>query len=70
MSEHDTVIPPNEAFDQAKLDAIYTIRIPGGTKAMIERLNLTWRTKMNEDVRETIARVLHEANFDKSIYLG
>ena len=70
MPDHGTVIPPNEEFDQGKLDAIFTIRIPGGTKAMIERLTLTWRAKMNEDVRETIARVLHEANFDKSIYLS
>jgi len=68
--EHETVVSPNEPYEQGKLDAIFTIRIPGGTKAMIERLNLTWRAKLNEDMRETIARVLHEANFDKSVYLS
>ena len=56
--------------EQGKLDALFTVRIPTGTKSMVDKLDPTWKAKMHYDVRTTIAKVLHEAGFDRNLYLG
>ena len=53
-----------------KLTESYTFRIPEVTKAKTDRLSSTWKKKLNENLLMTIARLLHEAEFDPSKYLS
>ncbi|MBW2066707.1 MAG: hypothetical protein JRJ03_17495 [Deltaproteobacteria bacterium] len=59
-----------ENVETSKLNSLYTIRIPDGTKAMIDKLSPLWKKKLNEALRLTVAKVLHEANFDPNVYLN
>lgn len=52
-----------------KLTEILSIRIPAVTKAQIDKLSASNRTKLNERIMIAIAQILHEAAFDPSFYL-
>lgn len=53
-----------------KLDAIYTLRIPEVTKRAIDKLLPEKKAKLNRKLLNTIAKILHEANFYPEIYLS
>ncbi|MBW1998594.1 MAG: hypothetical protein JRJ29_11590 [Deltaproteobacteria bacterium] len=59
-----------ESVETSKLSSLYTMRIPDSTKTMIDKLSPLWKKKLNERLRLTIAKVLHEANFDPNVYLN
>ena len=56
--------------EEAKKTAILSVRVADETKAMVDKLNDVWKKKLNHDLRLTVAKVLHEANFDPSVYLN
>lgn len=47
----------------------YALRIPEITKAKTDRLSAAWKQKLNDALLLTIARILHESEFDPSVYL-
>ena len=56
--------------EEAKLDAVYTFRLPMSTKAMIDRLSIEDKADLNRRLRITVAKKLHEVNFDPAVYLN
>lgn len=59
-----------DSNDEGKLDSVYTFRIPSHTKSMTDKLSVEDKADLNYRLRLTIAKKLHEINFDASIYLG
>jgi len=57
-------------YDEAKLDNIYSFRIPKVTKDMVDKLNRTQKADLNRRLLLEIAKKIHEANFNPEIYLG
>jgi hypothetical protein len=57
------------SLEHGKLDTTYTLRIPSGTKAMLDRLTDEQKTKLNNDLRLVMARALHDATFNPNDYL-
>jgi hypothetical protein len=57
------------ADQHAKLDTTYTLRIPSGTKDMLDRLTDEQKAHLNNEIRLTMAKCLHDAAFDSSVYL-
>lgn len=57
-----------------KLTEQYTIKIPSKTKQMIDELPPDFHRKLREDLRLTMAKVIHEwrswQNFKPEVYLG
>jgi hypothetical protein len=53
-----------------KLVEEYTLRIPEVTKRRLDRLTKPQRKQMNELLLVSMAKFLHEANFDPSRYLA
>ena len=56
--------------EYSKNDAIYSFRIPEHTKAMTDKVPADKKADLNERLRITVARFLHDQNFDASLYLG
>ena len=52
-----------------KLTAVFPIRVPEITKQGLDKLNTSFKRKLNEELLLTMARILHEAAFDPSVYL-
>ena len=52
-----------------KRTEIFSMRIPSITKALIEGLSPTDKTRLNDSILMTIAKCLHEAKFDPRLYL-
>ncbi len=52
-----------------KLSATFTMRIPEPTKDSLDKLNSSFKKKLNEELLLVMARILHEAAFDPSVYL-
>jgi hypothetical protein len=48
----------------------YSFRLPADTKRMTEALSPPMKKKLTHELQITVARVLHEAAFDPSVYLG
>ena len=63
-------MPPIRDAEQSKLESIYSFRIPLKTKNMVEALNLSQKSRLNQRLRIEIAKMLHECNFDPALYLG
>ena len=63
-------MPDSEHIEQAKLDALITIRIPTCMKSMVDKLDSTWKAKVYYNMRTAIAKTLHEKGFERSMYLG
>ena len=63
-------MPPIKDAEQSKLESIYSFRIPLKTKNMVEALNLSQKSRLNQRLRIEIAKMLHECNFDPALYLG
>jgi hypothetical protein len=55
------------AYD--KLSETYSMRIPEITKIKIDKLPAPFKRKLNHELLMTIARVLHEADFNPCNYL-
>jgi hypothetical protein len=53
-----------------KLTETHSFRIPEITKHKIEQLPGGWKKKLNEALLMTIAKTLHEAEFDYIKYLS
>ena len=53
-----------------KLTETYTLRIPEITKSEIDRLPPLLKSKLNNEILLTMARVIHESKFDASLYLS
>lgn len=53
-----------------KLTETFTLRIPEITKAGIDRLPPILKTKLNNEILLTMARVIHESKFDPQLYLS
>ena len=61
---------PNEPMsDIDKLENIFSLRIPSATKRMLDDLTTVEKAKLNEAVRNTIAKAIHESKFDPRLYL-
>ena len=59
----------NGDLQTGKLTAMFPIRIPEITKQKLDKLNSPFKRKLNEELLLTMARILHEAAFDPSVYL-
>ena len=53
-----------------KLNEIYTLRVSENLKALTDKLSPEWKIKLNQEIRLTMAKVVHESRFDPSLYLG
>jgi len=51
-----------------KLETI-SVRVPSITKSKVDRLNPTQKKALNEAILVTVARAIHDAEFDPSKYL-
>ena len=51
-----------------KLETI-SVRVPSITKNKVDKLNATQKKALNEAIIVTIARAIHDAEFDPSKYL-
>ena len=58
-----------ELHDIDKLEINFTLRIPEITKGHIDRLSSEMKKKLNNRILLTMARTLHEADFDPRKYL-
>lgn len=47
----------------------YALRVSHKMKVHIEALSPMWKKKLNHEIRLTIARILHEADFDPYRYM-
>lgn len=56
-------------MSRAKLISIYSFRITPKMKEEVENLSPILKSRLNEQLRLTLARVLHEASFDPKNYL-
>ena len=56
--------------EQAKLDSIYAFRLPKKAKDLVDGLTLSQKARLNQRLRFEVAKVLHEYNFDATLYLG
>ncbi len=52
-----------------KLTETFSLRIPEITKHMIDGLSKADKNKLNEAVRNTIAKAIHTSKFDARLYL-
>jgi len=52
-----------------KLVDTYALRISHKTKVFTNSLSPVWKKKLNHELRLTIARLLHEANFNPWDYM-
>jgi hypothetical protein len=52
-----------------KLTETFSLRIPEITKYKIDKLPATYKRKLNESILLTIAHILHESEFNASLYL-
>lgn len=59
-----------EAMEQPTETFTYSFRIPLKTKVMVDELTPARKKRLNQELQLTVARVLHEANFDPTRYLG
>jgi hypothetical protein len=59
----------NSDLQTGKLTAMFPIRVPEITKAKLDKLNVSFKRKLNEEILITMARILHESEFDPSVYL-
>ena len=57
-------------FKMAKLDSIFPLRIPSKLKEHLDFLSDEHKDRLYYRLRLEIAREVHAANFDPSIYLG
>lgn len=48
----------------------YSLRVPEITKTKIDRLSPVWKSELNDKLLLTIAKVLHDSEFDPKIYLS
>lgn len=53
-----------------KLDETFTIRIPSCLKDHLDKLPEEHKQHMNKELRELMARSVHAAKFDSSLYLS
>ena len=53
-----------------KLTETYTLRIPEITKSEIDRLPPLLKSKLNNEILLTMARIIHESKFNASLYLS
>ena len=51
-----------------KLETI-SVRVPSITKSKVDKLNATQKKALNEAILVTVARAIHDAEFDPSKYL-
>jgi hypothetical protein len=54
----------------AKLDSIFPLRIPSKLKEHLDFLSDEHKDRLYYRLRLEIAREVHAANFDPSVYLG
>lgn len=47
----------------------YSIRIPEITKAKADKLTPAWKGRLNDALLLTMAKILHESEFDPNLYL-
>lgn len=62
----------NETMNGIELDKLtetFSLRIPEITKHMIDNLSKADKTRLNEAIILTIARILHDSKFDAQLYL-
>ena len=59
-----------DIHEHDKLDETFAFRIPELTKKMAVKLSPEFKKKLNAELLMTIARVLHEADFDPRKYLS
>lgn len=52
-----------------KCEAIYPFRMPEITKRKVDKLSPSLKKKLNLELLLTTARILHESDFDPSLYL-
>jgi hypothetical protein len=55
--------------DIDNLENIFSLRIPSATKRMLDDLSTVEKAKLNEAVRNTIAKAIHDSKFDARLYL-
>ena len=55
--------------DTDKLLATYSFRIPTYTKGLASRLSPYWKNKLYQELLMTVARILHESEFNPGRYL-
>lgn len=55
--------------DIDKLEVSFAIKIPAKTKVLIDRLDKEQKKRLNCAILVSIAHVLHEADFDPTMYL-
>ena len=55
--------------DIDNLENIFSLRIPSATKRMLDDLSTVEKAKLNEAVRNTIAKAIHDSKFDAPLYL-
>ncbi|NLF52539.1 MAG: hypothetical protein GX577_15530 [Leptolinea sp.] len=67
--EHLEDMTVEELQDIDKLEVNFTLRIPEVTKGQLERLPPGMKKKLNNRILLTMARTLHEADFDPRKYL-
>ncbi len=58
-----------ELQDIDKLEVNFTLRIPEVTKRQLERLPAAMKKKLNNRILLTMARTLHDADYDPRKYL-
>lgn len=52
-----------------KLEYIFSVRISEKTKRRVDKLPEEFKSKLNAEIRRTIAKVIHESEFDERDYL-
>ena len=62
-------MPNDEMNNIDKREITFSLRIPSATKRMLDDLTTVEKAKLNEAVRNTIARAIHESKFDPRLYL-
>ncbi|MBI5192779.1 MAG: hypothetical protein HZA08_04975 [Nitrospirae bacterium] len=60
----------DDDIEEAKLNDVYTFRLPHHTKKMAENLSTEDRADLNKRLRVAFAKKLHELSFDPMVYLG
>jgi len=53
-----------------KLDETFTIRIPSYHKDHLDKLPEEHKQRMQREVREVMAKAVHDSKFDPSLYLS
>lgn len=65
LSQDDCML----SIEMDKKLATISVRVPSITKSKIDNLNPTQKKALNETILITIARAIHDAEFDPSKYL-